>query len=55
VLWGADDPFVTPEFGERLARRIDGELIVFEHCSHWWPWERAEEAARALELLWASA
>src|SRR5665811_1236401 len=35
VLWGRDDPYVGPEFGERLARRVNGELIVFDDCSHW--------------------
>jgi pimeloyl-ACP methyl ester carboxylesterase len=55
VLWGADDPYVTPEFGARLAARVDGELIVYEDCSHWWPWERPQETAVALELLWSTA
>ena len=26
VLWGANDPYVGPEFGVRLAARIEGEL-----------------------------
>jgi pimeloyl-ACP methyl ester carboxylesterase len=55
VLWGANDPYVGPEFGVRLAARIEGELIVFDDCSHWWPWERARETARALEQLWSTA
>ena len=55
VFWGADDPYVTPEFGVRLAARIDGELIVYDECSHWWPWERARESATALEQLWSTA
>ena len=55
VLWGRDDPFVTPQFGERLARRVNGELIVFDDCGHWWPWTRAEESAVAIERLWSSA
>jgi pimeloyl-ACP methyl ester carboxylesterase len=54
VLWGRDDPFVTPEIAERLARRIDAELIVFDDCGHWWPCERAAESAPALERLWSS-
>lgn len=52
VLWGGDDPFVTAEFGERLAHRIDAELLVFDGCGHWWPWERTAETAAALEHLW---
>jgi pimeloyl-ACP methyl ester carboxylesterase len=54
VAWGEDDPFVTREFGERLARRIGAELLVFESCGHWWPWARAAESAAALEQLWAT-
>jgi pimeloyl-ACP methyl ester carboxylesterase len=53
VLGGRDDPFVSTEIGERLARRIDAELLVFDECGHWWPWERAAESAVALERLWA--
>ena len=53
VLWGRDDPFVTPEFGERLAARIDAELLLFDDCGHWWPWERAAQTAAALEQLWS--
>jgi pimeloyl-ACP methyl ester carboxylesterase len=55
VLWGRDDPYVAPEMGERLAARLDAELVMFDDCSHWWPWERAPETADALERLWASA
>lgn len=55
VLWGRNDPYVPTEFAERLARRIDDELIIFDGCEHWWPWARAREAAGALEQLWASA
>ncbi len=53
VLWGRDDPFATPEFGERLAARIDADLMVFAGCAHWWPWERAADSAAALERLWS--
>ncbi len=40
-----------------LARRdvVVPELIMFEGCSHWWPWERARESAVALEHLWSTA
>jgi pimeloyl-ACP methyl ester carboxylesterase len=53
VLWGRDDPFVTPEYGERLATRIAAELLLFDDCGHWWPWQRAAETAAALEQLWS--
>jgi pimeloyl-ACP methyl ester carboxylesterase len=52
VLWGRDDPFCGPDVGERLAARLDAELVVFDGCTHWWPWDRAAESAAALEQLW---
>jgi pimeloyl-ACP methyl ester carboxylesterase len=55
VLWGRDDPFVAPQFAERLARRIGAELVIFDGCGHWWPWVRAKDSAAALERLWSSA
>ena len=54
VLWGRDDPFVTPRFGERAAARLDATLEMLP-CGHWWPWERPDETAAALERLWSSA
>jgi pimeloyl-ACP methyl ester carboxylesterase len=51
VLWGRNDPFVEPRFGERLAARLDARLEMLP-CGHWWPWEQAAETATALEQLW---
>jgi pimeloyl-ACP methyl ester carboxylesterase len=55
VFWGADDPFVTREFGERLAQRTSATLVMFEGSGHWWPATRPVEVAAGLEQLWASA
>ena len=52
VLWSRDDPYVAPRFAERLAARVRGELVLFEGCGHWWPFERPAEAAAALERFW---
>jgi pimeloyl-ACP methyl ester carboxylesterase len=52
VFWGADDPYGAPRFAERLAARVGGEAIVFPGCGHWWPIDRAAEAAAALERFW---
>jgi pimeloyl-ACP methyl ester carboxylesterase len=52
VLWGADDPYVTPRFAERLAARVRGDLVLFAGCGHWWPYERPAETAAALEQFW---
>jgi pimeloyl-ACP methyl ester carboxylesterase len=53
VIWGHDDPFVEPRFGERLATRLDARLAMLSACGHWWPWEAAAETAAALQRLWA--
>ena len=55
VLWGRDDPFVTSNFGERLAQRTGAQLVMFDGTGHWWPVTRAEEAAGHLTEFWASA
>jgi pimeloyl-ACP methyl ester carboxylesterase len=52
ILWGRDDPFVAPRFAERLAERVQGRLHFLEGCGHFWPHERPEEAAAALERFW---
>ncbi len=52
ILWAKEDPYVAPVFGERLAARVGGELLLLEGCGHWWPLERPAEAAAALERFW---
>ncbi|HEX6666686.1 MAG TPA: alpha/beta hydrolase [Solirubrobacterales bacterium] len=52
VIWGRTDPYVPFEFGEALARRMNGELVALD-CGHWWPYERPEETAEALLGHWA--
>jgi len=53
IVWGANDPYVTPRFAERLALRVRGELLLLD-CGHWWPHERPAEVATALEGFWRS-
>lgn len=53
VVWGRTDPYVPLEWGERLAQRLDAELVTLE-CGHWWPYECPAETAQALRRLWAS-
>jgi pimeloyl-ACP methyl ester carboxylesterase len=55
VLWGADDPYVTPEFGERLAQRTGARLVMFTDSGHWWPVTKPAEVARELGALWSAA
>src|SRR3954452_10428648 len=54
VFWGADDPYVTREFGERLAQRTGARLVMFPDSGHWWPSTKSADVARELETLWAS-
>ena len=53
VLWGADDPYVTPEFGERLAERTGARLVMFDDSGHWWPVTKPVEVAQQLTTLWS--
>jgi pimeloyl-ACP methyl ester carboxylesterase len=53
VLWGANDPYVTAEFGERLAQRTRARLVMFPDSGHWWPVTKPAETAAALETLWS--
>ena len=47
VLWGADDPYISPSWGKKLQEDIPGarrlELIPF--CGHFWPEDRPSEFA----------
>lgn len=52
VVWGANDPYVTSEFGERLAKRTGAALLMFPDSGHWWPVTKPAEVAAALETLW---
>jgi pimeloyl-ACP methyl ester carboxylesterase len=54
VIFGADDPYVPPRYGERLAERTGAKFVSFAGCSHWWPHQRAAEAAALLNAHWAS-
>lgn len=54
IFWGADDPYVTAEFGERLAQRTGARLVMFPDSGHWWPVTKSAEVAAGLEVLWSS-
>jgi pimeloyl-ACP methyl ester carboxylesterase len=54
VFWGKNDPYVGPEFGERLAQRTGARLVMFDDSGHWWPVTKPAEVAAGLEQLWAS-
>jgi pimeloyl-ACP methyl ester carboxylesterase len=52
LLWGEQDPYAGPEWGERLARRTGARLVVFPGCSHWGPLQRPAEVAAELDRHW---
>ena len=52
ALWGGDDVYAPPEYGDRMADRLGGDSIIFDGCGHWWPASRPEAVAAALEELW---
>jgi pimeloyl-ACP methyl ester carboxylesterase len=54
VFWGADDPYVTRDFGDRLAQRTGARLVMFSDSGHWWPATKPTDVARELEVLWSS-
>jgi pimeloyl-ACP methyl ester carboxylesterase len=53
VFHGADDLYVEVVIAERLAARLDGALVVYDDCGHWWGWERAPQVATTLTELWS--
>jgi pimeloyl-ACP methyl ester carboxylesterase len=53
VLWGEQDPYAAPRFGERLAARTGAANVTLAGCGHWWPLERPVEVAAALQDLWS--
>ncbi|MGH8976449.1 MAG: alpha/beta fold hydrolase [Acidimicrobiia bacterium] len=52
VFWGADDPYVTKDFGERLASRTQATLVMFPDGGHWWPTMKPAEVGSRLDELW---
>lgn len=53
VLWGENDPYAAPRFGERLARNVKGRFVLVPGVGHWYPVEKPDVMARELETFWA--
>lgn len=54
VVWGADDAFLSPSWGKRLAGDIPGargELTLVPFCGHFVPEERPVELAEAVRAV----
>ena len=54
LLWGVDDPYMQVKHAEYVARQTGARLVRLENTGHWWPLQRPDEAAKALEEHWAS-
>ncbi len=54
VLWGRDDIYAPPEFGQRLAQRLGGEFLELD-CGHFWPVLRPQRVAEAMQRFWTAA
>jgi pimeloyl-ACP methyl ester carboxylesterase len=53
LLWGEQDPYAAPVFGNRLASRTRARFIQLAGCSHWWQLERPDDVAKELEGHWS--
>jgi pimeloyl-ACP methyl ester carboxylesterase len=53
VLWGDEDPFARPEFGEKLAARTRAQFAKIENSGHWYQAQQARETAELLQRFWA--
>lgn len=55
VLVGTEDALTPPKYSRFLAERISAaRLIEYAGAGHMLPWERAEEVAGELAVLWAA-
>lgn len=56
LLWGARDPFCTPDAASRLAAVLHGSrLEIIEEASHFLPEDAPGEVARRLTAFWDRA
>lgn len=55
ILWGMEDPYVSVDFGIRLAERTGARFVSFPGCSHWWQVQRPDEVSSELRTLWAAS
>ena len=55
VLWGEHDPYASVAVGEKLAARTRARFQLYPDCGHWWPYERPDDVAAALQAHWRGA
>ncbi|MBI1211277.1 MAG: alpha/beta fold hydrolase [Alphaproteobacteria bacterium] len=54
ILWGENDAFAAPKFGELLARDTGGTFQLMKGCGHWYPAQDPAAMAEALERHWSA-
>lgn len=54
LLWGVDDPYMQVKHAEYVGKVTGAKMVRLENTGHWWPLQRPDEAAKALEEHWAS-
>jgi pimeloyl-ACP methyl ester carboxylesterase len=54
LLWGVDDPYMQVKHAEYVGKVTGAKMFRLENTGHWWPLQRPDEAAKALEEHWAS-
>jgi pimeloyl-ACP methyl ester carboxylesterase len=54
LLWGVDDPYMQVKHAEYVAKVTGAKMVRLADTGHWWPLQRPDEAAKALQEHWAS-
>jgi pimeloyl-ACP methyl ester carboxylesterase len=55
ILWGENDPYAGPRFGERLAANTKARFKLMTGAKHWYQIEQPEKTAQELEAFWMNA
>lgn len=53
LIWGVDDTYMQVNHAEYVAKVTGAKMVRLEATGHWWPLQRPDEAAKALEEHWA--
>jgi pimeloyl-ACP methyl ester carboxylesterase len=55
VLWGRDDPYASPSYGEAMLKATGAMALRVLDCGHWWQVERPQQSAAAILDFWRAA
>jgi pimeloyl-ACP methyl ester carboxylesterase len=53
ILWGENDPYASPRFGERLASHVGGRFALLPATGHWYQVQEPAHVAHLLEDFWS--